>query len=347
VSTGADAAPTLFQQQDANRRRTTLLVVGFVLFFAWLGFGGDYIYYLATLHNLPYQTHHTFPWLGIVLTVVGAGIAWYGYNTGPEKVLWSTGAREITDPATDQEKQLVNVVEEMSIAAGIPRPRIWIVDDPAPNAFATGIDPQHAHLAVTQGLLDLMSRDELQGVVAHELGHIKNFDVRLMTTLAALVGVILLVRDGTGRFFWSGRSGSRSRGKGSDLGALVVVLLVIWILSWIVAPIVTQMLAMAVSRKREYLADAMSAQFTRNPTALASALEKIENSEAPATHLKAGAAHLCICDPLDRKLNDHPGALGDVMASHPPIEMRIIRLKGMGYAQAKQQGTLPPDSPTV
>src|SRR4029077_247838 len=230
----------------------------------------------------------------------------------------------------------------MSIAAGIPRPRIWIVDDPGPNAFATGIDPQHAHIAVTQGLLDLMSRDELQGVVAHELGHIKNFDVRLMTTLAALVGVVLLLRDGTGRFFWGGRSsgGSRSRGK-SDLGALAVVLLVIWILSWILAPIITQMLAMAVSRKREYLADAMSAQFTRNPTALSSARQKIESSDAPATHLKAGAAHLCICDPLDRKLNDHPGGLGDVLASHPPLEMRIIRLKGMGYAQAKQEGTPP------
>ena len=122
----------------------------------------------------------------------------------------------------------------------------------------------------------------------------------------------------------------------------------IWILSWILAPIITQMLAMAVSRKREYLADAMSAQFTRNPTALAAALQKIEMSDAPATHLKAGAAHLCICDPLDRKLNDHPGTLGDAsLASHPPLEMRIIRLRGMGYAQAKQQGTRPPESPAV
>lgn len=342
-----EAAPNLFQQQDANRRRTTLLVVCFVLFFAWLGFGGDYIYYLATLHNLPYEPHHTFPWFGIVLTFVGAWIAWYGYTTGPEKVLWSTGAHEIIVPTTDQEKQLVDVVEEMAIAAGIPRPRIWIVDDPAANAFATGTDPQHAHIAVTQGLLNLMSRDELQGVVAHELGHIKNFDVRLMTTLAALVGVVLLIRDGTGRFFWGGRGGGRSRERGGNLGALVVVLLVIWILSWILAPIITQMLAMAVSRKREYLADAMSAQFTRNPTALADALTKIENSDAPATHLKAGAAHLCICDPLDRKLNDHPGTLGDVMASHPPIEMRIIRLKGMGYAQAKAEGHLPPETLTA
>ena len=334
-----DAAPNLFQQQEANRRRTSWLVVGFVLFFAWLGFGGDYIYYLSTAHAPPGAPHHTFPWLGLVLTAVAIGIAWYGYTTGPEKVLWSTGAREVVTPATDQEKVLVNVVEEMAIAAGIPKPRVWIVDDPAPNAFATGIDPQHAHVAVTQGLLDLMSRDELQGVIAHELGHIKNLDVRLMTTLAALVGVVLLIRDGTGRFFWgggggSGESGGKGRGKG-DLGALAVVLLVIWVLSWLLAPLITQMLAMAVSRKREYLADAMSAQFTRNPGALASALQKIETSDAPATHLKAGAAHLCICDPLDRKLNDHPGGLGDVLASHPPIEMRIIRLRGMGYAQAK------------
>lgn len=338
-----DAAPNLFEQQEANRRRTTWLVVGFVLFFAWLGFGGDYIYYLSTVNAPPEATHHTFPWFGLILTAVAAGIARYGYTTGPEKVLWSTGAREVVTPATDQEKQLVNVVEEMAIAAGVPKPRIWIVDDADPNAFATGLDPQHAHLAVTQGLLDLMSRDELQGVVAHELGHIKNFDVRLMTTLAALVGVVLLIRDGTGRFFWSGGSSGGSRGGGrsrNNLGALAVVLLVIWILSWILAPIITQMLAMAVSRKREYLADAMSAQFTRNPMALASALQKIETSDAPATHLKAGAAHLCICDPLDRKLNDHPGGLGDVLASHPPLEMRIIRLKGMGYAQAKGSNSL-------
>jgi heat shock protein HtpX len=329
-----DGSLNLFQQQEANRRRTSWLVVGFVLFFAWLGFGGDYIYYLATLHAPPGAAHHTFPWVGILLTIAGVGIAWYGYTTGPEKVLWSTDAREIVAPATDQEKLLVNVVEEMAIAAGVPRPRIWIVPDADPNAFATGTDPQHAHVAVTQGLLDLMSRDELQGVIAHELGHVKNFDIRLMTTLAALVGVVLLMRDGAGRVFFGG-SGGRSRGK-SDLGPLVAVLLVVWVISWILAPLITQFLAMAVSRKREYLADAMSAQFTRNPVALASALQKIETSDAPATHLKSGAAHLCICDPLERRLNDHPGGLGDVLASHPPIEMRIIRLKGMGYAQAKQ-----------
>jgi len=336
------AALTLFQQQEANRRRTTWLVIAFVLFFAWLGFGGDYIYYLSTRGAPPQAYHHAFPWFGILLSIVGVLIAWYGYRTGPEKVLWSTDAREVTTPVTDLEKQLVNVVEEMAIAAGIPRPRIWIVPDSDPNAFATGTDPMHAHVAVTDGLLAMMSRDELQAVIGHELGHIKNLDVRLMTTLAALVGVVVLMRDGTGRMFFGGSgSGSSSGGRGGkkgEIGPLVAILLAVWLISWILAPIITQFMAMAVSRKREYLADAMSAQFTRNPLALASALTKIENADAPTSHLKGGAAHLCICDPLGRRLNDHPGALGDVLASHPPIEMRIIRLKGMGYAQLKKEG---------
>jgi len=333
-----EAALTLFQQQEANRRRTTWLVIGFVLFFAWLGFGGDYIYYLSTRTAPPQAYHHAFPWFGILLSIAGVLIAWYGYRTGPEKVLWSTGAREVVAPATDQEKQLVDVVEEMAIAAGVPRPRIWIVPDADPNAFATGTDPLHAHIAVTEGLLAMMNRDELQAVIGHELGHVKNLDVRLMTTLAALVGVVVLMRDGTGRMFFGGGGSSGTRGgKKGEIGPLIAVLLVVWLISWILAPLITQFMAMAVSRKREYLADAMSAQFTRNPLALASALTKIENADAPTTHLKGGAAHLCICDPLGRRLNDHPGALGDVLASHPPIEMRIIRLKGMGYAQLKKE----------
>ncbi len=165
-----DTSLNLFQQQEANRRRTVLLVIGFVAFFAWLGFGGDYIYYLSTRGAPGAAYHHVFPWFGIALTVVALLTAWYAYATGPEKVLWSTGARAVVDPTDPQEKQLVNVVEEMAIAAGIPRPRIWIVDDPDPNAFATGTDPLHAHVAVTRGLLALCSREELQAVVGHELG---------------------------------------------------------------------------------------------------------------------------------------------------------------------------------
>src|SRR5207244_238211 len=195
-SVSDDTSLNLFQQQEANRRRTVLLVIGFVAFFAWLGFGGDYIFYLYTRDEPVTVYHHVFPWFGIALTVIALLTAWYAYATGPEKVLWSTGARAIVDPTDPQEKQLVNVVEEMAIAAGIPRPRIWIVDDPDPNAFATGTDPLHAHVAVTRGLLEICSRDELQAVVGHELGHIKNLDVRLMTLLAALLGADALRQDG-------------------------------------------------------------------------------------------------------------------------------------------------------
>jgi len=321
----------LFQQQEANRRRTTWLVIGFVLFFAWLGFGGDYVWAL--------QGHHPFPWVGILLTTVAIITAWYTYKTGPEKVLWATGAQELIDPKTDAERQVANVVDEMAIAAGIPRPRLWIIPDDDPNAFATGHDPRDSHIAVTRGLLKICNRDELQAVIAHELGHVKNLDVRLMTTLAALVGAVLLIREGMGRMM---RGGIPTRGgggrKGKSAGPLIAILLALWIISWILAPLVTQLLALAVSRRREYLADAMSAQFTRNPLALASALGKIEGASAPTTSIKSGAAHLCICDPLGRRLTNSEGWLADRFATHPPMSMRISRLKGMGYAQLKKEG---------
>ena len=331
----------LFQQQDINRRRTVWLICGFVLFFAWLGFGGDYIYALSTAHAPPAQQHHVW-WFGFVMMAFAAGLARYAYQTGAEKVLWATGAEEVTDAVDLQERQLVNVVEEMAIAAGVPRPRIWIVPDADPNAFATGNDPQHAHVAVTRGLLDLCSREELQGVIGHELGHVKNLDVRLMTTLAALVGAVLLMRNGANRVFFGPRQGGGRGARKSDLGPLVVVLLVVWILSWMLAPIITQLLAVGVSRKREYLADAMSAQFTRNPLALASALRKIEMADAPTASIKSGAAHMCIADPLGRRLGLREGFVADVLATHPPMARRIAILKGMGYAQLKrEQGTVP------
>ncbi len=323
-------------------------MIGFVLFFAWLGFGGDYIFALATADAPPGDYHHAFPWFGLVLSAIAIGVAQYAYRTGPQKVLWATGAREVIDPEDDRERQLVNVVEEMAIAAGVPRPRIWIVPDDDPNAFATGHEPGDSHVAVTQGLLALCSRDELQAVIAHELGHVKNLDVRLMTTLAALVGAVLLMRDGMGRMLRGGArlggggGGGGGGGRGGRKGTpLIAILLVVWIISWLIAPLVTQLLAMAVSRKREYLADAMGAQFTRNPLALASALQKIESAAAPTAAIKRGSAHLCIADPLGRRLTAREGWLADVLATHPPMGMRIARLKGMGYAQLKKEGGLP------
>src|SRR5437016_2134594 len=265
--------------------------------------------------------HHPFPWLGILLTIVAIVTAWYSYKTGPEKVLWATGAHELIDPQTDAERQLVNVVEEMAIAAGVPRPRIWIVPDDDPNAFATGHDPLDSHIAVTQGLLRICNRDELQAVIGHELGHVKNLDVRLMTTLAALVGAVLLMRDGATRIFFSpgsgrigGSGGGGGRGGKKNLGPLVAVLLVVWIVSWILAPIISQLLA------------------------LASALQKIESADAPTTHIKQGAAHLCIADPLGRRLTSHEGFLADLLATHPPMAKRITILRGMGYAALKKEG---------
>ena len=339
-----DASRNLFQQQEANRRRTFWLVFGFVLFFAWLGFGGDYVLYLYTLEASPGEYHHSFPWFGIGLSLVALAIAWYAYKTGPEKVLWATGAREVVDPQDPKHRQLVNVVEEMAIAAGVPRPRIWIVDDADPNAFATGTEPSNAHVSVTRGLLEACSRDELQGVIGHELGHVKNLDVRLMTTLAALVGAVALMHDGATRVLRGGirvggRGGGGSRGdKKGGGGVLLLILLVVWIVSWILAPLITQLLAIAVSRKREYLADAMSAQFTRNPLALASALQKIESAAAPTAKIKRGAAHLCIADPLGRRFTGREGFVADLLASHPPMAKRIAILRGMGYAQIKKDG---------
>jgi heat shock protein HtpX len=335
----------LFQQQEANRRRTTWLVIGFILFFAWLGFGGDFIVSRYTATAPPEAYHHQVPWIGALLTLVAVILAVYAYRTGPEKVLWATGARELDAPRSDAERQLVNVVEEMAIAAGLPRPRIWLVPDHDPNAFATGRDPARSHLAVTEGLLAVCNRDELQGVIGHELGHIKNLDVRLMTTLAALVGAVLLIQDGVlralrggARLGGGGGAGGGGRGgKKGGAGPLLAILVVVWVLSWLLAPLITQVLALAVSRKREYLADAMAAQFTRNPLALASALEKIEHSHEPTRAIKRGAAHLCIADPLGRRLTNREGFLADALATHPPMAMRISRLKGMGYAQLKRE----------
>jgi heat shock protein HtpX len=333
VSAGAN----LFAQQEANRRRSTWLVIGFIVFFAWVGFGGDVAFALLTADAPAGAYHHVVPVIGLFTTLVAGGICWCSWRYGPRQVLWSTGARELVEPATPEERQLVNVVEEMAIASGLPRPRVWIVPDDDPNAFATGRDAATASLAVTEGLLHTLSRDELQGVVAHEMAHVQNLDVRLMTLLAGMVGAIALMSDGMGRMIrgtrhvgGGGRSGGGSRGKGGG-NPLALVVLVLWLLTLVVAPIVSRILAMAVSRKREYLADATGAQFTRNPLALASALEKLEAAASPTRAITRGAAHLCIVDPAPGLLSGREGFFADVLASHPPIRQRISRLQGMGY----------------
>ena len=332
----------LFAQQEANRRRSTWLIVGFILFFAWVGFGGDIAFYLMTVDAPGNSYHHVVPFIGIFTTLAAGGICWYSWRYGPEKVLWATGAWELIEPATPEQQQLVNVVEEMAIASGLPKPRIWIVPDDDPNAFATGRDAASASIAVTEGLLKRLSRDELQAVVAHEMAHVRNLDVRLMTLLAGMVGAIALMSDGLGRSIGRGsiqRGGAAAgrRGSGKGGGSLALVILVLWLLTLVIAPIVSRLLAMAVSRKREYLADATGSQLTRNPMALASALEKLEGATAPTGSITRGAAHLCIVDPAPGTLAAKEGVVADFFGSHPPIRQRIIRLQGMAYQQAKRE----------
>jgi heat shock protein HtpX len=334
----------LFAQQEANRRRSNWLVVGFIIFFAWVGFGGDLALGLLTADAPPDAYHHVIPFIGLFGTASAAGICWYAWRHGAERVLWSTGAWEIIEPITPEQKQLVNVVEEMAIASGLPKPRVWVVPDDDPNAFATGRDERTASIAVTQGLLTSLNRDELQGVVAHEMAHVRNLDVRLMTLLAGMVGAIALMSDGMGRMMRAGsRGGVRLGGRGGGGGGggkggnpLGLIVLVLWLITLLVAPVVSRILAMSVSRKREFLADATAAQFTRNPMALASALDKLASATGATRSIKSGAAHLCIVDPSPGLLSSREGFLADVLSSHPPIRQRIIRLEGMGYQQAKR-----------
>ena len=337
----------LFAQQEANRRRTAWLVGGFVLFFAWVGFGGDLGLYLLTADAPPAAYHHVVPFLGVLTTAFAAGLCWYAWRTGPRRVLWSAGAAELVEAVTPEQRQLVNVVEEMAIAGGMPPPKIWLVPDEDLNAFATGHRAADAHIAVTQGLVDRLSRDELQGVVAHELAHIRNEDVRLMTLLAGMLGAMALVSDGLGRYLrmggrvggGGGGGGSRGGGKGKG-NPLAVVILVAWVFTLLIAPVVSRMLAMAVNRKREFLADATGAQLTRNPRALADALEKLDLAGSPTRTITRGSAHLCIVDPAERRLSDRAGWLGDIFASHPPIRQRIARLRMMAFEAAGPAASL-------
>ena len=265
------------------------------------------------------------------MTVVSIAIVSYAWATGPRKVLWATGARPLGEPTTPEEKQLANVVEEMAIASGLPVPEIYLVGDPDPNAFATGWSDQSSAIVVTEGMLRICSRDELQAVIGHEMGHIKNLDVRMMTLLAALVGAVALIHDVAARLLRDGSdssllrssssSSSSSRSsddKGRGRGAIVLIVAVVWLVSILFAPLITRLIALAVSRKREFLADAMSAQFTRNPGALANALEKIDGAEAPTTSIRGGVAHLCIADPLGRAVNGRSGFFADLFGTHRP-----------------------------
>jgi heat shock protein HtpX len=321
----------LYEQQASNRRRTWLIVAAFMAFLLLLDMGFDAFFTDATGGFFPIGT--------FAALALGSVSAFASYYSGDRAVLAATGAQPIEDlmaRGDDVERQklqqLENVVDEMAIAAGLPRPAVFVVPDPDPNAFATGRGPEHASIAVTRGLLDALDREELQGVVAHEMSHVKNLDVRVMTIVAALVGAVALLSDWASRGMMWGRP-RRDEDDREGGGVAGILLFVIWIVAMLLAPLLAQALAMMVSRRREYLADASGAELTRNPLGLARALEKIESAEAPTRAINRGSAHLCIADPLGRRVNLKEGFWSEIFASHPPMAARIAALKAMAYQQ--------------
>ena len=337
----------LYEQQKANRKNTVIVVAVFIVFFAFLGLGFDIFYFGfnpwasgAASNGFDEQAPAPgvgFPVATLIALLFGSGQAWWGMRFGDRAVLSAANAMPVDSSTTDpQQRQLLNIVEEMKIASGLPMPKVYMIPDADPNAFATGPDPQHASIAVTRGLIEKLNREELQGVIAHEMSHVRNLDIRLMTTIAALVGAIVLLSDWAMRAMRYGGGRSRSSSKKGGGGGNII-LFVIWLALVILAPIIAQILAMAVSREREYLADASGAELTRNPAALASALKKIEMDVAPTVSIKSGTAHLCIADPMGRKIGLREGFWADLFGTHPPMHLRISKLMQMAY-QASPAG---------
>jgi heat shock protein HtpX len=317
---------TLYDQQVANRRRTWIVMAVFVAFLAVLGAGFDAAFTDAGVGA---------PFGSLLALTIGSAAAAGSYYRGAQAVLRSTGAQragQLSAVADDRWRlklrQLDNVVDEMAIASGLPRPDVYVVPDPDPNAFATGRGPGQSAIAVTRGLLDALDREELQGVVAHEMSHIRNFDVRLMTIVAALSGAVALLADWSFRLSRFGGTRDR-RQKGDGAGPAAVLFAAVWVLAMAVAPLVSRLLAMMVSRRREFLADATAAELTRNPLGLARALEKIDGAASPTMAIHYGSAHLCIADPIGRQINLQRGRLADLFASHPPMRERIAVLREM------------------
>ena len=306
-------------------------MIAFVAFLLFLGIGFD-SFYLG-------EAGGVVPIGSLAALAVGSVSAFVSYYSGDRAVLMSAHATPIADVAAsadDNEKlklrQLDNVVDEMAIAAGLPRPPVYIVPDPDPNAFATGRGPGHASIAVTRGLVNALDREELQGVVAHEMSHIRNLDIRVMTIVAALVGGVALLSDWARRGMWWGGGSRRRDDREGGGGIASLVFFVVWLIAIAIAPLMAQVLAMMVSRRREYLADASGAELTRNPLGLARALEKIDAAAAPTQAIGQGSAHLCIADPLGRRVNlKENGFWTDLFASHPPMTARIAALKEMAF----------------
>jgi heat shock protein HtpX len=296
----------MYEQISGNIWRSRLLIVLFLAFFAGIGY-----VFGRVEHNNPF----IMPLAIVVAAVMTVGSFYYSDKI----VLASMRAR----PAEKEEfPHFVNSVEALALAAGLPVPKPYVIDDPAPNAFATGRDPEHAVICATTGLISMMDRQELEGVIAHEMSHVKNYDIRFMMLVAVLVGAIALMADW---FWWSGRLGGFRGRDNDDNSQLGMIWFVIGIALAILAPISALLIQAAISRRREYLADASGAMLTRFPEGLANALQKIEGDEEPLASANKATAHLFISNPL----REHGGSMNSLFDTHPPLEDRIERLRKM------------------
>lgn len=303
-----------------NRRNTVFLVIGMGLLIIALA---------AAIAAAVMQYGAGVIRLQGVLLAVGVGIivailsTTWSYFRGGVTILRISGAREITKP---DDPQLFNVVEELSIAAGLPMPHVYFIDSPALNAFATGRDPQHAAVAITRGLREKLDRDELTAVMAHEIAHVRHYDIRLTMMLATMVGLIVLACDVFLRSaFYSSRGSSRRRSSGGAAGAIVMIVLAL--LLAIIAPLLARMIQLAVSRQREYLADAGAVELTRNPRGLIDALRKLSADHTPLETANRATAHLYIDNPFLQARGAEEW--NSVFSTHPPMSQRIARLEAL------------------
>jgi heat shock protein HtpX len=304
------------ERQSRNRRLSAAIVFLFLIFFLSVGLSVDYLKLDAFTPGGP-----QFPLATVLALAVSTGISLTSYYWGSDLILRALGA-EAPNLELPEHRELRNIVTEMALASGCPMPKIHVIFDPAPNALAMGRDEYHASICVTTGLLLLLTREQTQGVIAHEIAHIRNQDTLLMTSISVLLGGIALLAD------WSQRSVSASayQRHGQRKNALWVVPSLFLILF---SPLISRLLAMAVSRQREYLADATAVEFTRNPLGLAQALEKIRNAAMPFHKASRGTAHLFFVNPLRRRVDDREGRLADLLSTHPPIAHRIMLLYQM------------------
>ncbi|MGT2887795.1 zinc metalloprotease HtpX [Streptococcus didelphis] len=295
----------LYNQISQNKRKTVFLLLVFFLLLSAIGAAAGYLLVDS------YQ-------LGIAIAlIVGAIYAFSMIFQSTAVVMRMNNAREIS---VDDAPDFFHIVEDMAMVAQIPMPKVYIIDDPSLNAFATGSSPQNAAVAATSGLLQLMNREELEGVIGHEVSHIRNYDIRISTIAVALASAITLITSVSSRMMWYG-GGSRRRNDNQDKDGLGAIMLVFSILSLILAPLVASLVQLAISRQREYLADASSVELTRNPEGMIKALEKLDHSQAMKSPVDDASAALYINEPRKKE------KVSSLFSTHPPIADRIERLR--------------------